>query len=139
MLREEIKQLKTGRPELRKFGLLVGGVLVVVGLTLLARSKPHVAAFLAPGVALVALGLLFPKALKPVYLVWMSLALVLGLVVSHVVLTLFFYLVITPIGLVARCAGKDFLRRKLEPRAPTYWIRRERTSGKSPADYERQF
>jgi len=38
----------------------------------------------------------------------MSLAIVLGFVVSGVVLILFFLLVITPIGLAARCLGNDF-------------------------------
>ena len=84
-------------------------------------------------------GLVFPKALKPVYIGWMSLALVLGLVVSTVLLTVFFFLVITPVGLVARLAGKDFLRLKLRPEDTTYWIRREQKVATSPADYEKQF
>ncbi len=51
---------------------------------------------------LVAFGLVLPKALKPVYVGWMALALALGFVVSHVILTAFFFLVIIPIGLAAR-------------------------------------
>jgi len=41
--------------------------------------------------------------------------------------------------LVARLFGKDFLSLKLNRAATTYWIRRERTGPKSPAEYERQF
>jgi hypothetical protein len=47
--------------------------------------------------------------------------------------------VITPIGLIARLAGKDFLSLKLNRQAPTYWLAREGKSPKTPADYERQF
>ena len=53
----------------------------------------------------------------------------LGFVVSHVILTLFFFLVITPVGLVARLLGKDFLSLKLDRETQTYWIpRRPRPS-----------
>lgn len=136
MLLEDLKQLKTGQRELRNFGLLVGGVFLALGFLL--RHKPWYPWLLAPGAVLMLGGAVLPRALKPVYIVWMSLALVLGFVVSHVVLTLFFFLVITPVGLVARLAGKDFLRLKLDPKASTYWIPRPpRTPGQKP--YERQF
>jgi hypothetical protein len=139
MLFDDLKELKTGRRELRKFGLLVGGVLAVLGLILWVKGKPHFAAVLVPGAALVLAGLAVPRALKEVYLVWMALALALGFVVSHVILTVFFFLVITPVGLAARLMGKDFLRLKLDRQAPTYWIRRESRGPRPPGEYERQF
>ena len=139
MLLDDIKQLKRGKSELRKFGLLVGGAFAVLGLLWLLRGKAHPAWLLAPGIALVVLGAALPGILKPVYLVWMSLALVLGFIVSHVLLTLFFFLAITPIGIVARLTGKDFLRLKLQPDAKTYWIPRSRPATKTPAEYERQY
>jgi hypothetical protein len=139
MILEDLKQLKTGPRELRKFGLLVGGVFAAIGLVMWLRHKPHFPWFLAPGLGLMAFGSVAPKALKPVYVAWMAMAFALGFVVSHVILTLFFFLVITPIGLVARLAGKDFLRLKSDPAAATYWIRREQREPKQPADYEKQF
>ena len=70
-------------------------------------------------------GAAFPKALKYIYLAWMILAIGLGFIVSTVILTLFFILVITPVGLAARLLGKDFLRLKLDRRETTYWITRK--------------
>lgn len=139
MILDDLKQLKTGRKELRNFGLLVGGVFAVLGLLFWARHKPIFPYLLAPGVMLVALGVAAPRALKHVYIGWMSLALALGFIVSHVILTLFFFGVITPVGLMARLWGKDFLRRKLDRNAPSYWIKREGVAARPPADYERQF
>jgi hypothetical protein len=46
--------------------------------------------------------------------------------------------VVTPIGLLARLTGKDFLSLKLNRRAGSYWIPREQKE-KSPSEYERQF
>src|SRR4029453_10985494 len=139
MILDEIKALKTGRRELRNFGLLVGGVFTALGLWFLFRGKPWYAWALVPGVVLTVFGALLPRSLKYPYLAWMSLALVMGFIVSHVILTLFFFLVVTPVGLVARVFGKDFLRLKLDRNTSTYWIPRERPGPKSAHEYEQQF
>lgn len=139
MLIEDIKRLKTGPRDLRKFGLSVGGVLLLLGCWFLYRHKPHYPYFLYPGAVLVGLGLAFPKSLKLVYVGWMTLGLVLGLIVSTVLLTLFFYLVVTPIGIAAWLCGKDFLERKWNASAGTYWQSHGRSKPRSATDYERQF
>src|ERR1041384_394534 len=136
MIRDDLKQLKTGDRDLRKFGLLVGGVFAALGVWFLLRHKPAAPYFLIAGVPLLLLGLLVPRALRQVYLAWMTVAFVLGLTVSTVLLTLFFFFVITPIGLAARCVGKDFLRLKLNRQATTYWIERDRSMPREKADYE---
>ena len=137
-IREDIQQLKTSERDLRKFGLLVGGVFAVLGLLFLIRHKAHYPYFLMPGVVLTVSGAIFPRALRTIYIAWMAVAVVLGFVMAHIILTLFFFLVITPIGLVARLFGKDFLGLKLDRQGATYWIRREQKS-KTQANYEQQF
>lgn len=137
-IREDIRQLKTDANVLRKFGLMVGGVFTLLGLLFLWRHKPYYPGFLWPGVALIFFGAVWPRALKWVYLIWMSAAFVLGFVMAHVILTLLFLLVITPVGLVARLVGKDFLNLKLDRAAKSYWLPRERGL-KPPADYEKQY
>ena len=137
-IREDIKELKTSDRDLRKFGLMVGSVFAVLGLLFLWRHKPFHPYFLWPGGVLIILGATLPRALKWVYLAWMSLAFVLGFVMAHVILTLLFFLVITPMGWAARLTGKDFLSLKLDRNAKSYWIPRA-TKPKSASDYERQF
>ena len=139
MIREEIQQLRTGPRELRKFGLMVGGVFLALGLIFLFRHKSHYPWFLIPGGILLAGGAIFPPALKYIYIAWMSLAIVLGFIVSNVILTIFFFIVITPIALVAKLAGKDFLRLKLDRAASTYWMPRKSSAERTRRDYERQF
>jgi len=137
-IREDIKQLKTGDRDLRKFGLVVGGVFLALGLLFLWRHPNRTPYFAWPGGVLMVVGAVFPRVLKWVYIAWMSVAFVLGFVMAHVILTLFFYLVITPVGLLARLAGKDFLSLKLDKGEKSYWLPREQKSRK-PEDYERQF
>jgi len=137
-LRQDIQELKTGPRELRKFGLTVGGVFALLGALQFLRHKHFYPYFLTPGLLLVLLGAVAPKILKPVYLAWMTLAFVLGFVVSHVLLLFFFFCIVTPIGLVARWCGSDFLDLKLKSSAASYWVPRERKA-RTPADYERQY
>ena len=93
MIREEIKSLRTGERELRKFGLTVGGVFALLGCWFWWRGKTHFPCFLVPGGLLMLLGALVPRALKFIYIGWMSLAFILGIAVSTALLTLFFYMV----------------------------------------------
>ena len=137
-IRKDIRQLKTDTATLRKFGLVVGGVFLALGLVFLWRHPNRTPYFAWPGGALMVLGAMLPRALRWIYIVWMSLAFMLGFVMAHVILTLFFFLVITPIGLVARLSGKDFLSLKLDRFAKSYWLLRAQKPQK-PEDYERQF
>ena len=53
-------------------------------------------------------------------------------------LTLFFFLFVTPIGILARLFRKDFLARRLDKNAASYWIPCPRET-KAAQSYERQF
>lgn len=139
MIQKELQQLSTTTRDLRKFGLIVGGVFLLLGGLFFFRHKPVWPYFLTPGMLLVLLGLIAPRRLKAVYVAWMGMAFALGLVVSTVVLTLFYFLVITPLALAGRLSGKDFLSEKLDPRAKSYWLPRDRSVVQRPADYEQQY
>lgn len=82
-------------------------------------------------------GLLAPRVIRPIYLGWMLAVFPIGWVVSHVVLAVVYYLVITPIGLVRRAGGRDPLERRFDPQATTYW--RERPAPPPKERYFRQF
>ena len=137
-IRDDIKQLKMSDRDLRKFGLMVGGVFVALGTLFLWRHRAYWPYFLWQGAGLILFGAILPRALKWIYIAWMSVAFVLGFVMAHVILGLLFYLVITPLGLTARLAGKDFLSLKLDRSAKSYWIPRVKKT-KTTEDYERQF
>ena len=140
MLREDIKGLqKATARDLRKFGLTVGGVFVLFGLFFLWRHKPWHWWLLVPGATLVMFGAILPRSLKWIFVVWMGVAMGVGVIVSTVLLTLTFFLIMTPVGLVARLAGKDFLSRRREVSASSYWILRDRTKLKQKSEHERQF
>jgi hypothetical protein len=57
---------------------------------------------------------------------------------AHLILTLLFLIVLTPLGFVARWTGRDFLSLRLDPAAKSYWVTRQGRSS-APVNYERQF
>jgi hypothetical protein len=76
--------------------------------------------------------------LHPLNKAWMKLAALLHAVVNPVVLGAIYYLLIAPIGIGMRWAGRDALRRRLEPQARTYWIERS-PPGPAPDSLPNQF
>jgi hypothetical protein len=83
------------------------------------------------------LGLSCPRALRPVFIAWLTLAFPIGWTVSHVILTLLFWAVITPMAVASRLAGRDVLKLRRRRHVPTYWTPRERPAG--VRSYFRQF
>lgn len=138
MLNEEFKYIKESKRDLRKFGLTVGGVLVIIAGFLFYFVRPSAIYFATVGVILILTGLVYPRILKPFNKVWMGLAIVLGFIMSRVILTIFFYLVLTSISFIARIFGKKFMVLKYDKSAKTYWEKRSIIQ-KKPIDYERQF
>lgn len=82
---------------------------------------------------------LVPPLFRLIYRGWISFSIILGYFVSRIILTLIFFLVITPTGLLMRLFGKDPMDRKLDPKAVTYWQKREQPTDTSVERYERQF
>jgi hypothetical protein len=138
MLKEDFKQIKERKKDLIKFGLSVGSVLMIVGFVLYYFEKSPSFYFIIIGGALLLLATIYPRVLKPLNKIWMGLAIVLGFVMTRIILTVLFYLVLTPIGLLAKIFGKKFMDLKYNESAETYW--EERTiNKKNHLDYERQF
>lgn len=74
---------------------------------------------------------------RPMFVGWMYAAYPVGLVVSHVLLGLVYFGVVTPIGLLMRAVGHDPMTRRFDRSAATYWVEREQVS--DVKRYFRQF
>ena len=121
---EEIRALPRGPGALRAFGLMMGCVCILAALVagfVVGAARTALVLGTVGGAWAVA-ALVVPHALKPVYYPWMMLAMALGFVMTRALLTLVFFLVITPIGLLMRLFGQDPMQRQLNQKAKTYWI-----------------
>ncbi len=126
----EIKQL-------RNFGLTVGGIFGLIGFwPALLRSEPQLWAVIVASILIIA-ALLLPRILRPVYSLWMHVGHVLGNINTMIILSVIFYGLITPMGLVRRFLfAKDPMHRKFEQNAHTYRVMRQSRPG---SHIKRQF
>ena len=74
------------------------------------------------------LGLLNSKILSPLNLLWIKFGEILGKVIAPLVLSIVYFIVITPIGLLLRIFGKDLLGIKFLKKK-SYWIKRDKDLG----------
>jgi len=123
----------------KEFGLIVGGILVLLGGWWIYRGKFIDVAYilLAIGAVLVGLGLLLPRALVYPNKAWMLLAEGLSFVTTRVILGIVFFLIITPIGVTKRLLGWDPLSRR-SPGGDTYW-RDYSERQRDPRHYEKMY
>lgn len=136
----ELNKLPHDRRTLMKFGVTMSVVLGLIGVLIFFKGQhPERAYWVWNACALfLLLGFAAPAVLRPVHKLWMGLAFVLGWFMSRLILSLVYYLVLTPIGLAMRVRGKDFLNKKIDKEASTYWIKRPKPEmGKER--YERLF
>ena len=138
MIIEEIKNIKSGKRELRQFGLTVAIVLSLLGGLFFLRKKDYYSCFLAFSAAFLFLGLVAPILLKPIQKIWMALSIIIGWFITRIILIILFYLVVTPTGILARLFGKDFLNLRFDRNINSYWIPRKKRKLER-RDYEKQF
>ena len=134
---EEIKNIPYSKRDIRSFGITMGIILFIISGLLMYYNKEIYQITGIIALTFVGLGLIIPVVLKPLYFVWMTFAAILGWVMTRVILSLVFYLIITPIGLLTKLLGEDFLYLK-KKESNSYWNYRD-SSKELNQDYEKQF
>ena len=71
------------------------------------------------------LGLLAPKALKPIYVGLMIVTFPIGWLMTRVILLVLYFAVLTPVGLLMRLFGRDTMKRAFDRGAQTYWVQHD--------------
>jgi len=122
----------------RRDALLVALVLALLAAWNAYRHRLLLADALGgPALALCLVALISPSWAEGFNRGWIAFAAALGYVNSRVLLSLMYYLVVTPIGIVLRLAGHDALHRRA-PQRESYWIPRE-TPRQPKGRFERPF
>jgi hypothetical protein len=110
------------RRQLKQFALLwIGffGILGAIGLWAGYSPTAVTALWLIAAAGIV--GYFIPHVMRPVYVVWMALALPIGWTISHFLLLAVYYLIFTPVALLLRLVGYDPLARHFDRSAKSYW------------------
>lgn len=121
----------------RRFGLTVGLAFLALAAVLLWRERTRTAMVLgALGALLLLGGLLVPTLMGPVERAWMAMALAISKVTTPVMMSIVYFVVMMPIGLLMRALGRTPLRRPAA--SGSFWIPRDPAIG-GRGDLERQF
>lgn len=122
----------------RFFGLTFFVFFLFIALWPLLWGRPLRSAALGISLVFLAISFIRPILLAPFNKLWLKFGALLHSITSPIILGVMFYLVITPVGLLMRLTGKDFLRLKFDPDTASYWIRRE-PPGPEKNSLHRQF
>jgi hypothetical protein len=122
----------------RSFGLVWAIVLLAAGAwPLLRHGHPRVA-LLAAGAVFLAVALAIPRVLAPAARGWHFVGRVLQRITTPIVLSIFFFAIVTPVGLCMRLVGRRPLALGKDPGRASYWTPRapdspaERASMRDP-------
>ena len=122
--------------QLRQFGIICLVVLPLVGL--LWSFGGDVIAWLAGiGAVLAVLGLTYPQAIRPVFLLLMLVALPIGTVVSELAMLVIYFGLFLPIAVGFKILGRDALNRNIERSRLSYW--EDKKMARDLASYFRQW
>ena len=124
LIQKDIATIETSREKLRQFVYLVGPIALGIGFLMWYRGQGIGwinGAFLAFGTLILVLGLIHVSLVRPLYLAWMSIAVVLGFFVFRLLLVIVYSGGIVPIGLMKQWLGAGRKESYLDPRLKTYW------------------
>jgi hypothetical protein len=117
--------MKREDKDLKLFIFALAIVLSVFSIKLAYLDKKGISGLLLSCACLLfVIGISRPDILNPFYQCWMIVARAIGILLTSAVLVSIFYLVITPIGLFLRLAGKDLLDLKMR-NSNSYWHERQ--------------
>ncbi len=125
--------------DLRQFGIVLGCILGVIGGVHFLKGHANIYPwFLGFGAAALLTGVLIPRLLRPLFIVFTKMAHAIGWFNTRVILAMVYYFLLSPIGIIMKLFRRDPLARKVESNAESYWIKRvEETATKE--GLERQF
>ena len=136
-IKEAYTRLDRSRRALRRFGFQIGAALLLLGIACVWRHGIIGWSIAILGTIVLCLAEFSPTRLRYFHQAWMSFSLVLGEVVRPISLTIVFYFVLTPLGLLQRLVGKRDLELAFKTGAKSHW--KTRTTPRPAADYEKQF
>ena len=116
--------------ELRKFGLVVSLILTIIGVISILKGRELNLSLIAISAVLCLLALIMPNLLSPVYKVWMKIGNVLGRITSFLILSIIFYLIVMPIGLIYRMFNTNSKKFAYKSGTNSYWVKKPQSNPK---------
>jgi carbamoyltransferase len=124
--------------EWKKFGIGLSIILAILGTLQWLRGIPFFPVFYLISVLVLLSGLLLPVALKPLYILFSYIGFGLGWVMTRIIITTLFFLILTPISLLSRLFRKKYLNLEFRKNRNTHWEERQKQNA-SKNHFEKQY
>lgn len=114
--------------ELRNFGIIALIASAIISLLLYLLKAPGlqwILVIIGAGFVIFLCSLISYKLTRIIYLALILITLPIGWAISFILMAVFYFLILTPLGLVFRMAGRDPLHRKFDSKAKSYWLKRK--------------
>lgn len=108
----------------KSFGFTFAGLFLLIGFWPFIRhgQSPGTVALLISGIFFL-ISIFASNWLSYLNQIWFKLGLALNSIISPIIMSLLFFLAVTPTGIIMRLLGKDLLRLRRDPKE-TYWLER---------------
>lgn len=103
---------------------MLAGALTVAAIGPWVFGRPIRIWLLAVAAVVFFSALAWPKGLAPIHRALRAAAKIIGFVVQQVALLVLYFVVLTPMGLLARLIGRNVMGARFRPNVESYWIDR---------------
>ena len=113
----------------KSFGILFAIVFLIFSFYPLIHSQQYHLWAIIISIVILLLAFLAPKALSLPNRLWFKFGIVLGSIISPIIISLVYLIIVIPTGLIFRLLGKDLPHKKLDKNVKSYWIKRTESVG----------
>ena len=137
-LKEDFRQLEISNRKLKQFAYLTGIILLILSVWYYFKHGNRSWTYVTVSISLIlfAIALLKVKILTGVYKIWMGIAIVLGFFISRILISLIFFIGLTPISLLGRLLKKKWMDIDFNQKQDTYWIVKDHPDS---VDYKKMY
>ncbi len=132
--------LKPSKDVLKDFAMIALVMLTIIAFAfhwIYGLSSQNALYLCGIGLVIFLLSRISPSLVIPIYIILTLITVPIGLVISFTVMAIFYYGLLTPIGLIFKIIGRDTMERKWDKECNTYWV--EHKSPESTKRYYNQF
>ena len=136
-IKQKWNRIEADPKTIRNFGFILSGILLVLGILAFWRGHSQYWIEWPLSVIILLLTVIAPAAVSYIYRPWMLVAEIISWVMLRVILGVFFYLILSPVGFLMRAFGRDILDEKIDREAVSYW--KKRTAQPTHDQYEKLY
>jgi len=114
--------MRPDKTTLRKFGITLAMILSFIALIQLKKYNPMLSSWFGiVSASILAISIISPIIILPIYVIIHTISKIIGWINTKILLSIVFFAIFTPIGLVLRLFNKDLLDKKIDKNARSYW------------------